>query len=110
MNHLLMPSRPGGRNSGHGQAPGWSVGPPASSKDPGKGHTRGCCGSLSTASAAVPILKVCGEEAFCGSHVSLQRPGHLCPKGPHFVTVDTCILTKIRALAAAVVQDAPVTH
>lgn len=56
------------------------------------------------------FLKVCGEEAFCGSHVSLQRPGHLCPKGPHFVTVDTCILTKIRALAAAVVQDAPVTH
>lgn len=46
------------------------------------------------------FLKVCEEEAFHGSRVSLQCKGHLCPKGPYFIAVDTCILTKVRALAA----------
>ena len=74
---------------------GWSVVPLAGGRDLGRDMRTGAVGACPQLLRLSPFLKICEEEASCGSRASFQCCGHLQPEGPHFITVDTCILTKI---------------
>lgn len=76
----------------------------ASNCVPGPGERGTCLGAAHPCPWPLQLclfLKVCEEEASCWSRVSLQCRGQLQPKGPCFISVDTCNLAKVRACAAA---------